>query len=120
MSAAGTATALSPIPNAKPFKPGYDPRRQVGPKLSPEEIEFREAVNKHQIPRANDALTKLLDAALAALAEGDVLGGSAALERWAKICGLIRKPSDDGAIHETAKAIVGEMLATARERRNQP
>lgn len=120
MSASGTAGALSPIPNAKPFKAGYDPRRQVGPKLSPAEIEFKAALEKEHIPKASAALAKLYEAGMAALQTGDVLAGTKALETFFKICGLIQKPTDNAVIHETAKALIGEMIAEARARRTEP
>jgi hypothetical protein len=69
------------------------------------------------IPRASAALSALYDAGMVALADGDVIGGTKALETFFRICGLIRKPSDDAAIQETAKALLSEMVAEAKARR---
>jgi len=114
MSASGSAAGLR---NLIPFKPGHDPRRQVGPKLSPAELKFREAIDAEVIPEAIDALKEAMVAGRTALAEGDLLGGTKALEFVFKAAGLFKKPTDDAAIAEMAKAVVGEMIAEVRARR---
>jgi phosphoribosylanthranilate isomerase len=46
------------------------------------------------------------------------MGGDVkAAELFFKVCGLIRKPTDDAAIAETAKALLDGMIAEARARR---
>ena len=101
-----------------PFAHGHDPRRQAGPKLSPAEIKFREAIEAEHIPLASAALREIHDAGIAAIQAGDLLGGCKALELFFKVCGLIKKPTDDAAIQETARALLAEMIAEARVRRD--
>lgn len=109
MSASGSAAGLR---NLIPFRPGHDPRRQVGPKLSPAEIEFKAALEAEHIPKANELLRVVYADAIA--------GSIKDRELFFKVCGLIKKPSDDAAIQETAKALLGEMIAEAKARREQP
>lgn len=101
--------AVSAVPNAVPFKRGYDPRRQQGPRLSPAELEFRAALEAEHIPLASSLLRKVFEAGM----EGD----TKAAELFFKVCGLIQKPGEDAKIAETAKALVAEMIAQARLRR---
>lgn len=123
MSATGTAVVLSAVPNSVPFKRGHDPRRQVGPKLSPAELKFREAIEQEHIPLASAALTELYQAGIEQLQKGTaggVIAGTKAIEAFMKICGLIKKPTDNAAIQEAAMAMLGEMIAVARARRADP
>lgn len=110
MSATGTARALSAVPNSVPFKAGYDPRRQQGPRMSPAELEFRRLLEEEHIPRASALLTVICAEAM----NGDMK----AAELFFKVCGLIKKPSDDAAVADTAKALLGEMIAEAQARRD--
>lgn len=95
------------MPVGRRFTSGYDPRRQ-GP-LSKAEREFRDLVESEQIPRANDLLTSMFDAGMA----GDIK----AAELFFKVCGLIKKPSDDAAIQQLAQKLLDGMLEEARARR---
>jgi hypothetical protein len=92
-----------------PFKPGHDPRRHQGARVSPAEREFRAALESEHIPRASAILREIGDRAL----DGDVK----AAELFFKVCGLIVKPSDSAAIQEQARALLAEMIKEARERR---
>lgn len=98
------------VANLRPFQPGHDPRRNVhGSPLSKAEREFRRLIEEEHIPRANDLLTSMFDAGMA----GDIK----AAELFFKVCGLIRKPTDNAAIQEQAKALLDAMMSEARERR---
>lgn len=91
----------------RPFAHGNDPRRSVG-RLSRAELDFKEMLETKHIPKASRLLRKMFTAGMA----GDVK----AAELFFKVCGLIKKPADDAAIAETAKALIGEMLAATRAR----
>lgn len=117
---AGNAVVM---PAGVPFRSGHDPRRLAGPRISPAERELRALIESEQIPKANAALTRLMTRGMDLLlsdSANDVIAGKACLDSWFKICGLIQKPTDNAVIHETAKAIVGEMIAEARARRAEP
>lgn len=108
---------VSAVPGAavhvgRPFQNGYDERRLLGPRISPEERKFRDFIEAKLLPQAGN----LLAAMLAAGMNGDVK----AAELFFKVCGLIRKPTDDAAIQETAKALLDGMIAEARSRRAGP
>lgn len=106
MSAAGSAVGLR---NLVPFKAGHDPRRNVGPRLSAAELQFRAALEGEFIPQAIELLRVIT---------ADAFNGSIKdRELFFKVCGLIKKPTDDAAIAETAKALLDGMLAEARARR---
>ena len=92
----------------KPFAKGSDSRRWPG-RLSKAELEFRAALDAEHIPKASALLTNIFEAGMG----GDVK----AAELFFKVCGLIRKPTDDAAIAETAKALLDGMIAEARSRR---
>lgn len=120
-----------------PFARGYDPRRITGPRMSTAELAFRKALDEEHIPKASEALAKIFAQAFEGVeyikdSNGMfVLGpdGSPlavprldvkAAELWFKICGLIRKPTDDAALQDLAKALVDGMIVEARARREQP
>lgn len=92
----------------RPFQHGVDPRRSVG-RLSRSELEFRRCLDEEHIPKANELLRLIFADAKA--------GSIKDRELFFKICGLIRKPTDDAAIAETAKALLDGMIAEARARR---
>ena len=98
------------VANLRPFTGGPDPRRNVSGPLSKAEKEFRRLIEEEQIPRANDLLTSCFDAGMA--------GDMKAAELFFKVCGLIRKPTDNAAIQEQARALLEAMMAEARERRS--
>lgn len=95
-----------------PFRAGHDPRRQVGPRLSKAELEFRRLLEEEHIPRASELLTVICAQAMG----GDIK----AAELFFKVCGLIKKPTDNAAIQEAAMSMLGEMIAAARARRADP
>ena len=97
------------VANLKPFGPGPDPRRNMMGPLSKAEREFRALIEAEQIPRANDLLTSMFDAGMA--------GDTKAAELFFKVCGLIKKPSDDAAIQQLAQKLLDGMLEEARQRR---
>jgi hypothetical protein len=109
MSASGNAVGVR---NLVPFQRGFDPRRQQGPRLSKAELEFRAELEAKHIPQASALLRKVLADAM----EGDMK----AAELFFKVCGLLKKPTDDAAIAETARVIVGEMIAAVKARREEP
>ena len=92
-----------------PFRAGFDSRRNVGPRLSAAELEFRAALEAKHIPKASLLLRKMFKLGM----QGD----TKAAELFFKVCGLIKKPADDAAIAETAKALLDGMLMEARARR---
>jgi hypothetical protein len=106
---ADTAMKLSAVPNAKPFSSGYDPRRGRGP-VSAAEREFRRLVDAEHIPAANALLRAVYKRAM----KGDMR----AAELFLKACGLIRKPTDDAAIHALASQLLDGMLREATARRS--
>lgn len=110
MSAAGNARSMPA--QLVPFRRGFDARRQQGPRLSPAELEFKACLEAEHIPKASDLLRRAFEQGMG----GDVK----AMELFFKVCGLIKKPSDDAAIQETAKALLGEMIVAAKARRDDP
>jgi len=94
------------MPVGRPWQKGPDPRR-IG--ISKAEREFRQLIEAEQIPRANDLLTSCFDAGMA--------GDMKAAELFFKVCGLIKKPSDDAAIQQLAQKLLDGMLEEARQRR---
>jgi len=108
MSAASSAAMMRPdgMPVGTPWQKGHDPRR-IG--ISKAERDFRRLIEEEQIPRANDLLTSMFDAGMA----GDIK----AAELFFKVCGLIKKPSDDAAIQQLAQKLLDGMLEEARQRR---
>jgi hypothetical protein len=114
-----TTGAVSAVPNAVPFRPGHDPRRLAGPRISPEEREYRAALESKMFPKALALVEKLYAAAEAAFAEGDIIAGTKATETFLKVCGLVQKPAGDAAaIQEAARAMMVELIAEARARRD--
>jgi hypothetical protein len=107
-----SAASASAMRGLVPFKQGYDPRRATGPRLSPAELEFKQALEDEHIPKANELLRQVYADAMA--------GSIKDRELFFKVCGLIKKPSDDAAIQETAKALLGEMIAEVKARRADP
>jgi hypothetical protein len=93
-------------PVGRPFLPGPDPRR-IG--ISAAERDFRALIESEQIPRANDLLTSVFDAGMA--------GDMKAAELFFKVCGLIRKQTDDAALTELAQKLLDGMLEEARARK---
>jgi hypothetical protein len=94
-----------------PFAKGYDPRRSIG-RLSRAELDFRKALDEEHIPKANELLRQVF---------ADAMAGSVKdRELFFKVCGLIRKPTDDAAIAETAKALLDAMIADAKARKGTP
>ena len=73
------------------------------------ERRFRRALQKEQIPRANGLLTAVYDQAIA--------GDMKAAELFFKVCGLIRKPTNDADIQELAQKLLDGMIEEARQRR---
>lgn len=80
-------------------------------RLSRAELDFRAMLEEKHIPKASKLLRKMFSAGMA----GDVK----AAELFFKVCGLIQKPGEDAKIAETAKALVAEMIAQARLRREE-
>ncbi len=97
------------VANLRPFGPGPDPRRNMSGPLSKAEREFRALMEAEQIPRANDLLTSVFDAGMA--------GDMKAAELFFKVCGLIKKPTDDSVIQQLAQKLLDGMLEEARARR---
>ena len=94
------------MPVGTPWKKGYDERR-IG--ISKAEKEFRDLIEAEHIPRANDLLTSCFDAGMA--------GDMKAAELFFKVCGLIRKQTDNAALIEMAQNIVNTALEAARAKR---
>jgi hypothetical protein len=100
--------SLSAVPNSVPFRKGYDARRSAGG-LTNAEREFRRLLEEEHIPKASQLLADVF-----ALAQA---GDMKAAELFFRVCGLIKKPTDDAAIQEQAKALLDAMMAEARGRR---
>lgn len=96
-----------PPPEGRRFQPGYDPRRR-GP-ISAAERAFRDALESEHIPQASALLTKVFDAGMA--------GDAKMAELFFKVCGLIKKPSDDEAIRRLATELLDGMIAEAKARK---
>lgn len=73
------------------------------------EREWREHVDKNEIPRAAALMESTYQKAIA----GDMI--AAAL--WFKVCGLIRRTTDDAAIQKLAQELLDGMIAEAKARR---
>lgn len=78
-------------------------------RLSRAELEFRRCLDENHIPKASELLTAMFAAGMN--------GDTKAAELFFKVCGLIKKPTDDAAIAETAKSLLDAMIADARARR---
>ena len=87
------------------FKAGPDPRRQ-GP-VSAAEREFRDLVDRKHTPQADALLTKIFDAGMG--------GDMKAAELFFKVCGLIRRPTDDAAILKLAQELLSAMIERRRQ-----
>lgn len=77
--------------------------------ISKAERDFRETINAHHIPKASALLAKVYELGM----DGD----PKMAELFFKVCGLIKKPTDDAAIEATARKLLDGMLAEARARR---
>ena len=99
--------AVSAVRNSVPFRPGYDPRRSAGG-MTQAEREFKAALDEKHIPKASRLLSKVYKRGMA--------GDSKMAELFFKVCGLIKKPTDDAAIEATARKLLDGMLAEARTR----
>ena len=108
MGTANTGVQVRPPPpEGRRFQPGYDPRRR-GP-ISKAERAFRDALEKEHIPRASALLSQVFDAGMA--------GDARMAELFFKVCGLIKKPSDDEAIRRLATELLDGMIAEAKARK---
>lgn len=108
MSASNVSEAS--LRNLIPFGPGPDQRRHVW-SISKSERDFKAALEAEHIPKASALLTKIYEQA----EKGDMV--AAAL--FFKVCGLVKKPSDDATVQALAKQLMDNMLAEVERRKHE-
>lgn len=100
------------MPYGKPFGPGHDPRRSLGA-LTHAERAFKDALDAKHIPKASALLASVHAAAVKGLKTGD----TRAAELFFKVCGLIKKPSNDEEMRRMVQVMFDEAIAEARRQR---
>ena len=103
-----------PMPTGKKFTAGHDPRRSLGA-LTLAERAFKEVLEVKHIPKADALLTKVYAAALKRIGSGDTRPA----ELFFKICGLIKKPSNDEEVRRMVQIMFDEAIAEARRQRGE-
>jgi hypothetical protein len=113
MDDAHTADSVRPV-LGRPFAAGHDPRRSAGGR-SRSERDFHEALDGEHIPKASALLAKVYAQALKDLQKGK----TATAELFFKVCGLIKKPSNDEEVRRLVQVMFDEAIAEARRQRDQ-
>lgn len=96
----------------KPFTGGPDARRPAGGK-SLSERNFRELVDTQHIPKAHALLQLVYGQALKDIKKGK----TATAELFFKVCGLIKKPSNDEEMRRMVQVMFDEAIAEAQRQR---
>lgn len=81
--------------------------------MSSAEREFKSALDAKHIPKASALLTKVHTAALKGLKTGDMR----AAELFFKVCGLIKKPSNDEEMRRMVQVMFDEAIVEAQRQR---
>jgi hypothetical protein len=108
------AHAAAPVRRSlgRPFAAGHDPRRSAGGR-SRAERDFNEALEAEHIPKASALLAKVYAQAMKDLPKGK----TATAELFFKVCGLVKKPTDDERINGLVMERFEEAIAEARRQR---
>jgi hypothetical protein len=107
---ATTSAVTAGLLRGKPFSPGFDPRRSIGP-VSAGERDFRRLLESEHLPKASALLASIYERAMA--------GDMQAAGLFFKVCGLIKKPNNDEEVRRMVHLMFDSAIAEARRQRDE-